>query len=256
MMKIVIFVNPKTHIFVSGVCLQHLHNIQDSVSEIVVITSGNHVKEFHHHLGFTNITYIEEHTVCHALGMSSNKLCSYSKQFVILNLDRIIDGNTFLNVDADVIFNQPVKFMFGDQRKFYLEQENFAPYFATLEEMCGIKKQIEVDSSFIADFMVLDRQYLEQMRTQSPILKNWSAWNTVAKKHNAVSEYETYGNWMYAAHSNKMLLEKNNTYYDNMKYYKFNPTQENLDANPYIIPMRNTYDFDIDWAPIFPNWKF
>lgn len=256
MIKVVIFVNSKTHFFVSGLCLQHLHNIQDPVTEVVVITRGEKIKEFHQHLGFTKITYIAEHVVCQALGMSDKNLNSYNKQFAILNLDRIIDADTFLNIDADVMFNRPVKFIFGDKRKFYLEQENFESYFATLEDMCGIKKQIDAASSFIADFMVFDRTYLEQMRTQSPILKNWPAWNTVAKKHNAVSEYETYGNWMHVNYPSRMLLEKSNTYYNNMEYHKFNPTQENLDANPCIIPMRNTYDFDINWEPIFPNWKF
>ena len=255
-MKVVIFINSKTHFFVSGLCLQHLRNIQDWVNEVVVITDGEKIKEFHQHLGFNNITYIAEHTVCRAIGLPGRYLDSHNKQFAILNLDRFIDGDIFLNVDADVIFNQPVKFIFGSERKFYLEQENFKPYFITLEEMCSIKKQIEEDSSFIADFMVFDRTYLEQMRTQSPILKNWSEWNAVAKKHNGVSEYETYGNWMYANYPNLMLLEKSNTYYSNMKYHKFNPTQENLNANPCIIPMRNTYDFDIDWAPIYPDWKF
>ena len=72
----------------------------------------------------------------------------------------------------------------------------------------------------------------------------------------AVSEYETYGNWLYFSYPDVMLLEKSITYDNNMKFHKFNPTQENLDANPGIIPMRNTYDFDIDWTPIYPDWKF
>jgi hypothetical protein len=108
-MKVIVFVNPQTHVFVSGLCLKHLHNIQDSVSEIIVITAGNHVKEFHQHLGFDNITYIDERTVCKTLELPDRRLNSYSKQFAVLHLDKFIDGDTFLNIDADVIFIQPTQ---------------------------------------------------------------------------------------------------------------------------------------------------
>lgn len=259
-MTVVIFVNSHTHFFISGLCLQHLHNIQDEVSDVVVISAGEKIKEFHQHLGLDNITYLDERTICRAIGLTSGRLNSYNKQFAILHLDKFIDGDTFLNVDADVIFNQPVKFVFGDQRKFYIEQGNFEPYFSTLESMCGIARQLKSPDSFIADFMIFDRVYLEQLRTQSPALSDWDHWLLLDKNslsgNYEISEYETYGNWMLTNHSDKMLLEKSNTYYDNMKFYKFNPTQENLEANPCIIPMRNTYDFDINWAPIYPNWKF
>jgi hypothetical protein len=259
-MKVVVFVNPETHVFVSGLCLKHLHNIQDSVSEIIVITAGNHVKKFHQHLGFNNITYIDEQTVCKTLELPNRGLDSFSKQFAILHLDKFIDGDTFLNIDADVIFNQPVKFIFEHQRKFYIELDDFKPYYSTLESMCGIKRQLDPPSSFIADFMIFDRIYLEQLRTQSPAVADWNYWVSVEKNNTsgncAVSEYETYGSWLYSSHPDVMLLEKSITYDNSMKFHKFNPTQENLDANPSIIPMRNTYDFDIDWTPIYPDWKF
>jgi hypothetical protein len=255
-MKVVLFINPKTHVFVSGLCLKYLHNIQDPVSEIIVITAGNHIKEFHQHLGFDNITYIDERTVCRALNLPGYLLNWNTKKFAILNLDKFIDGDIFLNVDADVLFNQPVQFLFGNKRKFYLEQDDCKAHYDAMKEMCGIERQLSAPNSFIADFMLFDRQYLEQMRAKSPALTNWRDWETIANHHDDVSEYVTYGNWLHANYPNVMLLEKSNTYYSNMKYHKFNPTQENLNANPCIIPMRNTYDFDIDWAPIYPNWKF
>jgi hypothetical protein len=265
-MKVVVFVNGN-HLFISGLCLKYLINLEDNVDSITVITPDvERMKNFYNWVGFNNITFLSDYNVCQTLNIPSERLDWFKKQYAILNLDKLVDDDVILNVDADVIFNTEVKLTDGNHRRFYLETEYYQPYFDTIFDFFNLRKTIPLMDSFISDFMVFDRQYLQEMRESSDAFIDYTKWllivnkNTPIEQVHAISEYETYGTWMYANHPEIMILDRTNNTYgkseDNHKYCKFIPTTENLVQHKNIIALRGTHDKDINWDLIYPNgWQ-
>lgn len=269
-MKVVLFVS-STHFYLSGLCIQHIiKNVKDRIDGIIVMTPKiNELKAFHEWLGITGVEYYSDEEICKKLGAPGISLSWTVKQYAILSLDKLFDGDTFLNVDADVLINAPTTFIRGNSRLFVTEKEHYAPYFSTIKDFFGLTKKIMYYESFIADFMVFDRVYLEEMRKDAyPLLDDFDKWINIVEKNTpidpetneegcpAMSEYETYGTWISHKHPEILEFEKSATYFYPMMFYMFQPTEKNLAEHPCIIPMRMTRDYDIDWNAIFPpGWE-
>jgi len=270
-MKVVIFVNSNNHLFISGLCIKHLQNLQEIIDGIIVVTPQiERLKPFYQWLGFDQITFITDSQICQTLNIPSDQLSWIDKQYAILNLDKIINDEIILNVDADVIFNREIKLTQDATRRFYIETECYQPYFDTIFDFFGLTKSLPQWDSFISDFMIFDSKYLKEMRKSTTAFDNYYNWRVIVDKNTpitgqyktpAISEYEVYGTWMYANYPEIMILDRTSSTYgkfeDNIKYYKFVPTTENLKQNKNIIPLRQTYDSDIDWNLIYPlGWEF
>lgn len=268
-MQVAVFIND-CHLFIGGLCLKHLTNIEDNIDNITVITPNvERTKNFYNWLGFDRITFLSDYEVCQTLNIPSERLDWVKKQYAILNLDKLVDDDVILNVDADVIFNTNIKLTHGSLRKFYIETECYQPYFDSIDDFFNLKKTMPQWDSFISDFMVFDRPYLQEMRESSLAFSDYTEWTLIVDKNTptsgqyitpAISEYETYGTWMYANHPEIMILDRTNITYgkfeNNIKYHKFIPTTENLKQHKNIITLRQTYDTDIDWNLIYPNgWE-
>jgi hypothetical protein len=262
-MKVVIFVKQE-HFYLSGLCLKHLSNLSEPIENITIITPDKEkLKQFYQWLGIDGITFFSDFEICQKFSITSYRLNWFRKQYVILNLDKLVGEGLILNVDADVIFNAPVKLIKNDQVVFYLESGFYKPYFDTIRDFFGLEKILPEMDSFIADFMLFDSKYLKEMRDDSQIFDSYTSWQEVVDKNtpfnqvSAISEYETYGTWMYAKYPNKMNLDKSSpTYHNMMRYHKFVPTKKNLECNKNILSLRATYDNDIEWDTVYPNgWR-
>lgn len=262
-MHIVMFV-ANYHTLISGICLRHLNNIKENISGITVVTPDTtKTKEFYHWLGIENINFLEDQEVCDALDISKSGLDWTRKQYAIMNLDRLINDDQILNMDADVIINTPLALTQGKQRYFYLENEYYVPYFDTVRDLFGLQKKLANHESFNSDFMIFDRCFLQEMRDDSKDFRNFESWKKVVDRNTlpgavvpATSEYETYGTWLQNKHPEVMIFVESSTFHDNMKYQRFLPSLKNLQSNPGIIPLRQTYDRELDWNQIYPDgWQ-
>jgi hypothetical protein len=268
-MKTVIFVN-SNHLFISGLCLRHLTNLKETIDGIVVITPHvERLESFYHWMGFDQITFLSDSEVCQTLNIPSDRLSWIDKQYAILNLDKLVNDDIILNVDADIIFNTELKLTQDTARRFYIETECYQPYFDTIFDFFGLKKSLPQWDSFISDFMIFDSKYLKEMRKSTTAFDSYYSWKSIVDKNTpttdqykipAISEYEMYGTWLYANYPDVMILDRTSSTYgkfeDNVKYHKFIPSIENLKENKTIIPLRQTYDTDIDWDLIYPKgWQ-
>lgn len=276
-MRVVVFVSDY-HLFVSGVCIKHLPNLNENVSDITIITPNiERHQKFYTSLGFNNLSYLSDLDVCKRLDIPSCRLSWVDKQYAILNLDRLFDDETVFNIDADVILNRPVKVTNGEQRIFYLESEYYPWYFKTIREFFGLKKSLKGNDSFIADFMVFDKKYLEEMKASSPAFANYQTWRNVIDNNTpseqdiiewltplpidevyvtpAISEYETYGTWIRANYRNIVILDRSSpTYGNTADHQTIIPTEEYLAENKSIISMRfSQQDSEQYWQLIYPN---
>jgi hypothetical protein len=266
-MQLVIFVNTN-HLFISGLCLKHLNNLNETVDGITIITPNiDKVKNFYRWCGIDQISFLSDSKICNILDIPGNSLDWIIKQYAILNLDKIIDSEQIVNIDADIIFNTEVKLTEGNHRRFYLENEYYQPYFDTIFDFFRLKKILPIRDSFISDFMIFDSKLLAEMRASSIAFDNYNNWRSIVDKNMptnlqynvpAISEYETYGTWLYANYPELMIFDRtNSTYEDNNKFHRFTPTPINLEQHKTIISLRQTYDTDIDWSLIYPSgWEF
>lgn len=260
MIKTVVFVGPK-HFFMSGVTLRYLKNISEVTETYIISPSPDKLESFHQWLGLPEFKYIDDKIVCKNLDMPEMNFLS--KQFCIMNLDKIIDSKYILNIDADVIFNTEISFINNDTITFYLEDEFYPPYFQTIKEIFNLEKILDERDSFVADFMLFESSVLKEIRNKTKYFSNYDLFKKISGKNKdesigypAFSEYETYGTWMMHHYPSRMKLKRSDTYSNNVRFKNFLPTRDNIQNNPGIIPIRQTWDYDIDWNQIYPeDWK-
>lgn len=260
-MKTVIFVS-NSHFFLSGLCLKYLANVKEVTDTTIITPNVEKLKEFHKWLGFSNLSYLSDQHISSVLQI--DKIDILSKQYAVLNLDRIIDSDYIFNVDADVIFNKSISLFYNNKTIFYLENEYYEPYFRTIRDIFGIEKILDNSVSFIADFMLLESNKLVTMRSTCSPLKDYQLLKSIVDKNTPVteprsypafSEYETYGTWMMYNDISNMKLINSHTFSNSGMFTNFQPTIQNLNVNPYILPLRITRDKDIDWNKIYsPDW--
>ena len=138
----------------------------------------------------------------------------YFQQFLKLGVakrDEISDH--YLVWDADSIILNPLDFFDYQKRVFVAtSSEHHPPYFDCLDRLYGIKKQ--VDFSFISEHLMFNKVLVNKMIDDLP--KGSEIWwekimNAVGREdiHGAgFSEYETYGNYVYARHPGNMVSRK------------------------------------------------
>lgn len=123
-----------------------------------------------------------------------------------------------LIVDADLCFLKPTSFVENGKFIFYLENEFYQPYFATIKKMLGYDKCVE--ESFIADHIFVDKVILEEMIREVELKhkKNFvELLNEILVSDPklivpALSEYEMYGTYVFTKHPHLVERSIRNPY--------------------------------------------
>ncbi len=176
------------------------------------LMAGDDAKDLAGKLG---LNFVHEDTVvpgCTARSFTSRGWGWYFQQILKLGAPEIVRTSHYLVVDSDAVFLRKVS-LFNDagQPLYAIGREYHAPYFAVFKEMLGFPANREY--SFVVHHMVFDRQRVIEMREQfmpdSPWHLNISRYRLPCPPGNSVqqfSEYETYGHWLKARHSEELRL--------------------------------------------------
>lgn len=159
----------------------------------------------------------------------------YYQQFLKLEFYKICTDEYYLVWDADTIPLRNIE-LFNEQGMPYLDvkTEYNPPYFDTIYNLLGIKKAIE--PSFISEHMLFKKTYVEEMLTEinESSLNGTCYYDKIFSaieypSLSAFSEFETYGTWICARHSNSYRI-RNWSSIRNTGYFtgKDNLTEDDL----------------------------
>lgn len=123
------------------------------------------------------------------------------QQMIKLNGDTLCKTGHFLVIDADTVLIRPHDFIRGGKTVFYCRLWSRPDYFRTLRRLLGRKRASS--QSFVAHYMVFNRRKLVRLKREIETRHGmrWfdAIWHCMDKtKPYAFSEYETYGNFLYA----------------------------------------------------------
>lgn len=133
------------------------------------------------------------------------------QQLLKMNGDKLGSSDYFLAIDADTVLITPHVFTEGDKTIFYCRNWSQPEYFRTYRKLLG--KQRSSRSSFVTHYMLFNKSMLAQLK-RTIEAKHHQKWysaimnNMDKTKQFAFSEFETYGNYLYSTHRNRVILKK------------------------------------------------
>lgn len=131
------------------------------------------------------------------------------QQLLKLSADGICASEDVLVVDSDTIFARPQSFKIRNKVVFDCSNEYHKPYWTTYQKLLGEQRRFNL--SFVAHHMFFQRNYLKEMKQAIEQHCKMPWWQAILKnldieECSSFSEYETYGNYMYRFHRDKILL--------------------------------------------------
>jgi hypothetical protein len=130
----------------------------------------------------------------------------YFQQFVKWAVRLESETDDYVVVDADTIFLAPTTLRLGDKYVFYRTNQWHKPYFDTFEKLLRFRP--ERDASYIANFMIFNRQLLDELIRSIQKNEGNEIWHRRIlaaidpKELSSFSEYETYGYYLNHFHPN------------------------------------------------------
>lgn len=123
------------------------------------------------------------------------------QQMIKLNGDKLCTADHFLVIDADTVLIRPHVFLRGGKTVFYCRNWSRPEYFRTFRRLMGRKRASS--RSFVTHYMLFNRRKLASLRKaiEERHGMRWhdAIWRSMDKtKPYAFSEFETYGNYVYA----------------------------------------------------------
>jgi len=243
------------HLHLSGLAASRIRNLDPVPNKIVFITPDvDKLKTVHQNvldIGIP-IEYMQDDLVCQITGIT-DQMGWLPRQWVELHLDVIFpDCDYILTLDSDIIINRPLRLFDEEKINLYIETERYEPYFTTMKQLLpDLTEFLPIDDSFIADFMLLDSMQLKALRKAVDV--DYSSWKKICDDNTpkqgpvpAFSEYETIGTWMLNHAPDRINLIKSDTYDMSNKYCGKHKLTDLLKINS-VIPLRQVYDFDINW---------
>lgn len=133
------------------------------------------------------------------------------QQLLKLNSDKISENKYILVIDSDTVFTRKQYFIRRNKMVFDCSNEYHGPYFETYKKIIGLDKRF--DLSFVAHHMLFKSDLLAKMKQEIEARFNKPWYQVILDnldpcEQSSFSEYETYGNWMYYRHRDKMLLRE------------------------------------------------
>ena len=133
------------------------------------------------------------------------------QQLIKLSGDRICTTKYFLVMDADTVLIRPHRFLENGRTVFYCRQWSQPEYFRMYRRLMGDRPRRPV--SFVAHYMLFSKPVLARLkrRIEGRHRTRWymAILRCINRSHPfAFSEYETYGNFLYALHPERVLIKK------------------------------------------------
>ncbi|SDX80648.1 DUF6492 family protein [Paenibacillus sp. CF384] len=123
------------------------------------------------------------------------------QQLLKMGGDRLCTSKYFLVIDADTILIRPHVFRTGKKTLFYTRSWSQPEYFRTYRKLMG--KRAASPTSFVAHYMLFEKAKLRQLKRTIAAKHGMSWYSAILRKMDktkqfAFSEFETYGNFLYA----------------------------------------------------------
>lgn len=162
----------------------------------------------------------------------------FLQQFLKLAYAFVCEDSYYLTWDADTVPLNPVS-MFDEQTKkpcFDMKPEFVAPYFNTLENLLGLKKQEE--ESYIAEHMLFSVEIVKHLIFQIEnndtipgkyFYEKILSASDFSKQGNAFSEFETYGTFCDYYYPDAYKKRHTKAFRAGKMFLGQNPSQEILD---------------------------
>ncbi|QWU16537.1 hypothetical protein SAMN04487895_107159 [Paenibacillus sophorae] len=133
------------------------------------------------------------------------------QQLLKLGGDKLCTADYFLVIDADTVLITPHRFRLSGKTVFYCRNWSQPDYFATYRKLMG-KKAVR-PSSFVTHYMLFERSRLTRMKREIEARHGTSWYSAILRSINrsrqfGFSEFETYGNYLYAKDPGGMVLKK------------------------------------------------
>jgi hypothetical protein len=163
----------------------------------------------------------------------------YFQQFLKMAYARICKNDYYLIFDGDTVPLNPLNFFSDGKGIFIKKGEYYQPYFTMISSLFNGEVNREVDFSFIAESMLINREIMLEIieRIESNI--NLEGAFFFEKILNAVqgsglsgrefSEYEMYGNYVMKYHKDSYIPRRIRGFRDAMKFFSSLPEKYVLD---------------------------
>ncbi|MFC4809656.1 DUF6492 family protein [Paenibacillus sp. GCM10023250] len=131
------------------------------------------------------------------------------QQLLKMSGDKIGSANYFLAIDADTVLIRPHAFRTGNKAVFYCRSWSQPEYFRTYKKLLGNKAS--APKSFVTHYMLFEKSKLRQLK-RTIAKKHGMRWYSAVlrkmdkSKQFAFSEFETYGNFLYARNPSGLVL--------------------------------------------------
>ncbi|MDT3427230.1 hypothetical protein J2Z22_002781 [Paenibacillus forsythiae] len=133
------------------------------------------------------------------------------QQLLKLGGDKLCTADYFLVIDADTVLIAPHRFRLNGKTVFYCRNWSQPEYFVTYRKLMG-KKAVR-PSSFVTHYMLFERSRLARMKREIESRHGVPWHSAILRSINrsrqfGFSEFETYGNYLYAKDPGGMVLKK------------------------------------------------
>ncbi|MDT3699294.1 MAG: DUF6492 family protein [Thermincola sp.] len=132
------------------------------------------------------------------------------QQLLKLSGDAISSSDHYLVLDADTLLIRAHVFKDKEKTVFYCRRAKIPEYFKTYTRLLGVKATAPL--SFVARYMLLEKSKLAEMKKAIEYKNNAVWYKAIIKSINKLrpvtfSEFETYGNFVYAKYHDQMIME-------------------------------------------------
>jgi hypothetical protein len=133
------------------------------------------------------------------------------QQLLKMSGDTLCSSENFLVIDADTVLIRPHVFKEGARTVFYCRNWSQPEYFKTYKKLMGRKRASS--TSFVTHYMLFNKSKLSKLKRTIRTKNDTSWYSAILKKIDkskqfAFSEFETYGNFLYADNPKGVILKK------------------------------------------------
>jgi len=133
------------------------------------------------------------------------------QQLLKMSGDTLSTSKNFLVIDADTVLIRPHIFTSGKKTVFYCRNWSQPEYFKTYRKLLGEKPASPV--SLVAHYMLFNKSKLAQLKRTIESKHRTKWYLAILRKMDkskpyAFSEYETYGNFFYSRHPDRIIFKK------------------------------------------------
>lgn len=133
------------------------------------------------------------------------------QQLLKLGGDAVCRNSHFLVMDSDTVLIRPHKFRSGSRTVAYYRNWSQPEYFRAYRKLLGKKPSAPV--SFVAHYMLFEKKTLRKLKSAIEARHKMPWYAAILKNINksgmyAFSEFETYGNFLYAESPGRYIFRK------------------------------------------------